>query len=198
MHAVLRWQSRTTHRRCRRAGDAVEAICGEQSASMALPHRCRRACAGSGRHCDIQKPFPPGRLRDGLNAHCARIRSACLQRIRACDSKRGLRDQASLSLSASPTTAPISRRYRRSWRVARHLDTTRCMSLRSGCWANTISRRFATPNARRSRRRNARSLDVIRDGDAVDIVTRRARTCTARCARCGLIGLGRRRPLERG
>ena len=49
---------------------AVKAICGEQ----VRVHGAGRTDAGvhalgQVAHCDIQKPFPPGRLRDGLNAH---------------------------------------------------------------------------------------------------------------------------------
>src|SRR6266536_2870906 len=49
---------------------AVKAISGEQ----VRVHGSGRTDAGvhalaQVAHCDIQKPFPPGRLRDGLNAH---------------------------------------------------------------------------------------------------------------------------------
>jgi len=49
---------------------AVKAICGEP----ARVHGSGRTDAGvhalaQVAHCDIEKPFPPGRLRDGLNAH---------------------------------------------------------------------------------------------------------------------------------
>ena len=49
---------------------AVKAICGEQ----VRVHGSGRTDAGvhalaQVAHCDIAKPFPPGRLRDGLNAH---------------------------------------------------------------------------------------------------------------------------------
>src|SRR6195256_3466057 len=49
---------------------AVKAICGGQ----VRVHGAGRTDAGvhalgQVAHCDIQKPFPPGRLRDGLNAH---------------------------------------------------------------------------------------------------------------------------------
>src|SRR3954449_3492590 len=49
---------------------AVKAICGED----ARVHGSGRTDAGvhalaQVAHCDIEKTFPPGRLRDGLNAH---------------------------------------------------------------------------------------------------------------------------------
>src|SRR2546430_14199075 len=49
---------------------AVKAICGKD----VRVHGSGRTDAGvhalaQVAHCDIQKPFPPGRLRDGLNAH---------------------------------------------------------------------------------------------------------------------------------
>src|SRR5438128_11968109 len=49
---------------------AVKAICGEQ----VRVHGAGRTDAGvhalgQVAHCDIAKPFPPGRFRDGLNAH---------------------------------------------------------------------------------------------------------------------------------
>src|ERR1700750_3034670 len=50
--------------------NAVKAICGEP----VRVHGSGRTDAGvhalaQVAHCDIEKPFPPGRLRDGLNAH---------------------------------------------------------------------------------------------------------------------------------
>ena len=49
---------------------AVKAICGEQ----VRVHGAGRTDAGvhalgQVAHCDIEKSFPPGRFRDGLNAH---------------------------------------------------------------------------------------------------------------------------------
>ena len=135
---------------------AIKAICGEQ----VRVHGAGRTDAGvhalaQVAHCDIAKHFVPGRFRDGLNAHLRPHPIGVLSaeivpetfEARFSAKKRHylyriINRRANLALDIGHV-----------WRLPRPLDTDAMHAPRSGWSASTISPRFATPNARRSRRR---------------------------------------------
>ena len=153
-----------------------EAICGEQVACMAraapMPAcmRWRRS-----RISICQKPFPPGRLRDGLNAHLRPHPIGVLSAEIVADDFEGalLRQERATTSTASPTAAPISRSISSEAGACRGRSIRmRCRSPRSGCSASTTSRPFATPNARRNRRRRrSTSSTSSAQGDEISILT---------------------------
>lgn len=136
--------------------DAVKAICSE---SIRV-HGAGRTDAGvhalaQVAHLDMPKAFPPGRLRDGLNAHlrpnpigvlAADIVpdtfEARFSAIKRHYRYRIVNRRANLAIDAG-----------RVWRVPKPLDAAAMHEAAQRCSANTISRRFAIPSARQSRRR---------------------------------------------
>ena len=154
---------------------AVKAICGED----VRVHGAGRTDAGvhalgQVAHCDIAKHFVPGRFRDGLNAHLRPHPIGVLSaEIVPTISRRGFpRRSATISI-ASSTTAPTSRSISAAPGACRARSMRRrCTRPRSACSASTISRPFAIPNARPSRRRRRSiSSTSCSDGDEVRIVT---------------------------
>ncbi|MDB5518100.1 MAG: tRNA pseudouridine synthase [Tardiphaga sp.] len=154
---------------------AVKAICGE----FVRVHGAGRTDAGvhalgQVAHCDIEKPFVAGRLRDGLTAH--------------------LRPQPIGVLSADSVPADFEARFsairrhyryrisnRRAnlaldighvWRLPRPLDTD---AMRAAAQRLVGKHDFTTFRdtecQAKSPVRTLDQLDVIRDGDKVDIVT---------------------------
>jgi hypothetical protein len=159
---------------------AVKAICGED----VRVHGSGRTDAGvhalgQVAHCDIEKPFPPGRLRDGLNAHLRPHPIGVLSAEIVADDfeARFSAKKRHYRYRITNSRANLALDIKRSWRVPR-------ISPRNGWSASTISRPFATPNARRNRRRRRSTSSM-----SSERVTRfrsslpRARSCTARCAR---------------
>ena len=148
--------------------DAVKAICGEQ----VRVHGAGRTDAGvhalaQVAHCDIAKHFVPGRFRDGLNAHLRPHPIGVLSR-RSCRilSRRGSPRRGGIISIASAIAAPISRSTSATPGGCRGRSIPmRCTPPRSDWSASTISRRFATPNARRNRRRR-RSISSTSSGTA--------------------------------
>ena len=65
------WQVQDTRPRCRARWRRRSRRSDRRGCARAWrrPHRCRRACARPGRACRHRQAFPPGRFRDGLNAH---------------------------------------------------------------------------------------------------------------------------------
>ena len=91
---------------------AVKAICGEQ----VRVHGAGRTDAGvhalaQVAHCDIEKSFPPGRFRDGLNAHLRPHPIGVLSAEIVPDTFRGavFRQETPLPLSHHQHAGPISR-----------------------------------------------------------------------------------------
>ena len=154
---------------------AVKAICGEQ----VRVHGAGRTDAGvhalgQVAHCDIEKPFPPGRLRDGLNAHLRPHPIGVL-------SAEIVADDFEARFSA------IKRHYRyritnhranlaldigRTWRVPRHLDTDAMHAAAQRLLGKHDFTTFRDTECQaKSPEKTLDQLDVIRDGDAVSILT---------------------------
>lgn len=135
---------------------AVKAICGED----VRVHGAGRTDAGvhargQVAHCDIAKSFPPGRLRDGLNAHLRPHPIAIL----AADI---VPDDFEARFSATKrhylyrivnTRANLALDIGRVWRVPRALDAVAMHTAAQRCSASTISPPSATPSVRPGRRR---------------------------------------------
>ncbi len=180
---------------------AVKAICGEQ----VRVHGAGRTDAGvhalgQVAHCDIQKPFPPGRLRDGLNAHLRPHPIGVL-------SADIVPDDFEARFSA------IKRHYRyritnhranlavdigRSWRVPRQLDTDAMHVAAQRLLGKHDFTTFRDTECQaKSPEKTLDQLDVMRDGDASEhrhlgaLVPAQPGALDG-----GLTGLGRRRPLE--
>ena len=154
---------------------AVTAICGE----AVRVHGAGRTDAGvhalgQVAHCDIAKPFAPGRLRDGLNAH---LRPAPV---------------GVLSADIVPDTfearfSAIKRHYRyrianhranlaldigRVWRVPRPLDHEAMHDAAQRLLGKHDFTTFRDTECQaRSPEKTLDQLDVTRHGDAVEIVT---------------------------
>ena len=153
---------------------AVKAICGEH----VRVHGAGRTDAGvhalaQVAHCDIAKQFPPGRLRDGLNAHLRPHPIGVLSaEIVPMISRRASPRKGGIISIASPTTAPISRSISASWRVPRPLDTDAMhVAAQRLIGKHDFTTFRDTECQAKSPEKTLDQLDVIRDGDAVTIVT---------------------------
>ena len=154
---------------------AVKAICGEQ----VRVHGAGRTDAGvhalgQVAHCDIEKHFVPGRFRDGLNAH---LRPHPIGVISA--------DIVPDSFEARFSAIRRHYRYRitnhranlaldigRSWRVPRHLDTDAMHVAAQRLLGKHDFTTFRDTECQaKSPEKTLDQLDVIREGDAVSILT---------------------------
>src|SRR5690349_24092018 len=105
--------------------DAVKAICGEQ----VRVHGAGRTDAGvhalaQVAHCDVVKRFPPGRFRDGLNAHLRPLPIGVLSAEIVPDSFEA-RFSAKMRHNMyriANRRANIALDTRRAWRLPRPLD----------------------------------------------------------------------------
>ncbi len=181
---------------------AVKAICGE----TVRVHGAGRTDAGvhalgQVAHCDIDKPFPPGRLRDGLNAHLRPHPIGVLSadivpddfEARFSAKKRHYRyriinHRANLALDIERALARAApSRHRRDARG-------RAAAARQARFHDVSRHRVPGEIAGE----DARSARCDKDGDAVSILDIRALVPAQPGALDGgLAGLGRRRPLER-
>src|SRR6478735_6607427 len=154
---------------------AVKAICGEQVRVYGAGRTDAGVHAlGQVAHCDIAKPFPPGRLRDGLNAHLRPHPIGVL-------SAEIVADDFEARFSA------IKRHYRyritnhranlaldigRTWRVPRHLDTDKMHEAAQRLTGKHDFTTFRDTECQaKSPEKTLDQLDVVRDGDAVSILT---------------------------
>ena len=137
---------------------AVKAISGEN----ARVHGAGRTDAGvhalgQVAHCDIEKQFPPGRLRDGLNAH--------------------LRPNPIGVLSAEIVPDTFEARFSaKMWispgRATRHLDADAMHEAAQRLLGKHDFTTFRDTECQaKSPEKTLDQLDVIRNGDAVSIVT---------------------------
>ncbi|HEY8335711.1 MAG TPA: tRNA pseudouridine(38-40) synthase TruA [Tardiphaga sp.] len=155
--------------------DAVKAISGES----VRVHGAGRTDAGvhalgQVAHCDIIRPFVPGRLRDGLNAHLrphpigvlsaevvAGDFEARFSAIRRHYVYRIVNRRANLAIDIG-----------HAWRVARPLDTDAMHEAAKRLLGKHDFTTFRDTECQaKSPDRTLDQLDVIRDGDAVNIVT---------------------------
>jgi tRNA U38,U39,U40 pseudouridine synthase TruA len=147
--------------------DAIKAICGEQ----VRVHGAGRTDAGvhalgQVAHCDIARHFVPGRFRDGLNAH--------------------LRPSPIGVLSAEIVPDSFEARFSAKKRhyLYRIANRRANLALDIGRAWRLPSLRSATPSVRRNRRRRrSTSSTLFETAMPSTSLPRRARSCTARCAR---------------
>ena len=116
----------------------------------------------------------PAGFATGSTRICGRIRSACC-RPTSCPmtSRRGSRPRSATTSTASPIAAPISRSTSaRSGGCRGRSTPTRCTRPRSGWSASIDFTTFRDTECQaKSPEKTLDQLDVVRDGDAVNIVT---------------------------
>ena len=154
---------------------AVKAICGEQ----VRVHGSGRTDAGvhalgQVAHCDIEKPFPPGRLRDGLNAHLRPHPIGVLSAEIVADyfEARFSAKKRHYRYRITNSRANLALDIKRSWRVPRHLDTDAMHVAAQRLLGKHDFTTFRDTECQaKSPEKTLDQLDVIRDGDAVSILT---------------------------
>jgi tRNA pseudouridine38-40 synthase len=153
---------------------AVKAICGEQ----VRVHGSGRTDAGvhalgQVAHCDIEKPFPPGRLRDGLNAHLRPHPIGVLSaEIVAGDFEaRFSAKKRQYRYRITNSRANLALDIKRSWRVPRHPIRTRCTSRAAAARQARFHDLRDTECQAKSPEKTLDQLDVVRQGDEVSILT---------------------------
>src|SRR6202051_4591298 len=154
---------------------AVKAICGEQ----VRVHGAGRTDAGvhalgQVAHCDIQKPFPPGRLRDGLNAHLRPHPIGVLAADIVPDDfeARFSAIKRHYRYRISNRRANLALDIGRAWRLPRPLDTDAMHEAAQRLVGKHDFTTFRDTECQaKSPVRTLDQLDVVRDGDAVDILT---------------------------
>jgi tRNA pseudouridine38-40 synthase len=154
---------------------AVQAICGE----FARVHGAGRTDAGvhalaQVAHCDIAKPFAPGRLRDGVNAHLRPHPIGVL-------SAEIVPDDFEARFSAikrhyiyriSNRRANLALEIGKVWRLPRPLDTDAMHQAAQRLVGKHDFTTFRDTECQaKSPDKTLDQLDVIRDGDNVSIVT---------------------------
>ncbi len=154
---------------------AVKAMCGED----VRVHGSGRTDAGVHAlgqiaHCDIAKPFPPDRLRDGLNAHLRPNPVAVLAAEIVPDDfeARFSAKKRHYLYRIRNTRANLALDIGRVWRVPRRLDTD---AMHEAAQRLTGKHDFTTFRdtecQAKSPVKTLDQLDVSRNGDAVSIVT---------------------------
>ena len=141
---------------------------------MVGPHRCRRACAGAGRALRYPKPFPPGRLRDGLNAHLRPHPIGVLSAEIVADDfeARFSAKRRHYRYRITNPRANLALDIKRSWRVPRHLDTDAMhIAAQRLIGKHDFTTFRDTECQAKSPEKTLDQLDVIREGDEVSILT---------------------------
>ncbi len=181
---------------------AVKAISGEE----VRVHGAGRTDAGvhalaQVAHCDIAKPFPPGRLRDGLNAHLRPHPIGVLSADIVPDKLRGalLGGEAALSLYDRNRRANLALDIGRVWRVPRALDADAMHEAAQRLIGKHDFTTFRDTECQaKSPDKTLDQLDVVREGDAVLISDLGALVPAQPGALDGgFAGVGRRGTLER-
>jgi tRNA pseudouridine38-40 synthase len=154
---------------------AVKAISGEE----VRVHGAGRTDAGvhalaQVAHCDIQKPFPPGRLRDGLNAHLRPNPIGVLSANIVPDTFEArfsaLRRHYLYRISNRRANLAID--IGRVWRVPRALDAEAMHHAAQRLIGKHDFTTFRDTECQaKSPEKTLDQLDVVRDGDAVLIRT---------------------------
>ena len=154
---------------------AVKALCGED----VRVHGAGRTDAGvhalaQVAHCDIAKPFPPGRLRDALNAHLRPHPIAVLSAeiVPETFEARFSAIKRHYLYRIANTRANLALDIGRVWRVPRRLDADamhRAAQRLIGKHDFTTFR--DTECQAKSPDKTLDQLDVTRQGDAISIVT---------------------------
>ena len=125
-------------------------------------------------HCDIAKTFPPGRLRDGLNAHLRPHPIGVLSAEIVPDDfeARFSARRRHYRYRITNTRANLALDIKRSWRVPRHLDTDAMdIAAKRLLGKHDFTTFRDTECQAKSPEKTLDQLDVIREGDAISILT---------------------------
>ena len=125
-------------------------------------------------HCDIQKPFPTGRLRDGLNAHLRPHPIGVLSAEIVADDfeARFSAKRRHYRYRITNHRANLALDIKRSWRVPRHLDTDAMDAAAKRLLGKHDFTTFRDTECQaKSPEKTLDQLDVIRAGDEVSILT---------------------------
>jgi tRNA pseudouridine38-40 synthase len=125
-------------------------------------------------HCDIAKPFPPGRLRDGLNAHLRPHPIAVLaaEIVPGTFQARFSAKKRHYLYRIRNVRANLALDIGRVWRVPRALDAVAMHQAAQRLIGKHDFTTFRDTECQaKSPDKTLDQLDVIRDGDAVNIVT---------------------------
>jgi tRNA pseudouridine38-40 synthase len=154
---------------------AVKAICGDD----VRVHGAGRTDAGvhalgQVAHCDIAKSFAPGRLRDGLNAHLRpnpiAVRAAEI--VSETFEARFSAIKRHYLYRISNTRANLALDVNRVWRVPRRLDAEAMHRAAQRLLGKHDFSTFRDSECQaRSPEKTLDQLDVVRQGDAVTIMT---------------------------
>src|SRR5258705_9005187 len=155
--------------------DAVKAICGEQ----VRVHGAGRTDAGvhalgQVAHCDIARHFVPGRFRDGLNAHLRPHPIGVLSAEIVPDTfeARFSAKKRHYHYRISNRRANLALDIGRTWRLPRHLDTDAMHTAAQRLIGKHDFTTFRDTECQaKSPEKTLDLLDVIRNGDAVEILT---------------------------
>jgi tRNA pseudouridine38-40 synthase len=154
---------------------AVEAACGED----VRVHGAGRTDAGvhalaQVAHCDIAKPFPPGRLRDALNAHLRPHPVAVLSAeiVPETFEARFSAIKRHYLYRIVNTRANLALDIGRVWRVPRRLDADAMHQAAQRLIGKHDFTTFRDTECQaKSPDKTLDQLDVTRQGDAISIVT---------------------------
>ena len=154
---------------------AVKAICGDD----VRVHGAGRTDAGvhalgQVAHCDIAKSFAPGRLRDGLNAHLRPNPIAVLaaEIVPETFEARFSAVKRHYLYRISNTRANLALDVNRVWRVPRRLDAQAMHQAAQRLLGKHDFSTFRDSECQaKSPEKTLDRLDVVREGDAVDIAT---------------------------
>lgn len=154
---------------------AVKAMCGEE----VRVHGSGRTDAGvhalgQVAHCDIAKPFPPDRLRDGLNAHLRPHPVAVLRAEIVPDDfeARFSAKRRHYLYRIQNTRVNLALDIGRAWRVPRRLDTEAMHVAAQRLLGKHDFTTFRDTDCQaKSPVKTLDQLDVVRNGDAIGIVT---------------------------
>jgi len=154
---------------------AVKAICGDD----VRVHGAGRTDAGvhalgQVAHCNIAKSFAPGRLRDGLNAHLRPNPIAVLaaEIVPETFEARFSAVKRHYLYRISNTRANLALDVNRVWRVPRRLDAEAMHQAAQRLLGKHDFSTFRDSECQaKSPEKTLDRLDVVREGDAVDIAT---------------------------
>jgi tRNA pseudouridine38-40 synthase len=154
---------------------AVKAACGE----VVRVHGAGRTDAGvhalaQVAHCDIAKPFAPGRVRDALNAHLRPAPVAVLSAEIVPDTfeARFSAIRRHYRYRISNRRANLALDIGRVWRVPRPLDHEAMHEAAQRLLGKHDFTTFRDTECQaKSPEKTLDQLDVVRQGDAVDIIT---------------------------
>ena len=154
---------------------AVKAICGEE----VRVHGAGRTDAGvhalgQVAHCDITKHFTPGRLRDAVNAHLRPnpIGVLSAEIVPETFEARFSAVKRHYCYRIRNTRANLALDIGRAWRLPRPLDTEAMQKAAQNLVGKHDFTTFRDTECQaKSPEKTLNQLDVIRDGDAIRIVT---------------------------